>query len=261
MKLEKNNNITYCIFTFNFCFILFISSILFSIFLEHEIKQKIIKSTVIIEDYVLMSKGSGLVVLRNGQKYILTNNHVCKKDKSGVDHWAITTNEIKDKIVVFDDNKHSDKTLDVCFVQYNGVVQGYNLDRTDYIFKIYDILPFKHKDSNVYHYTRIRNQNDDILINKGKTGDYIYSTRFETTNSDYAMETIKKHSNIIYLKIISGDSGSPLFYKDGKMEGVVFAQKTKDKKKRDLTRKEEEKLVLLGFYTKFKYFKELYNRL
>lgn len=240
----------------------FISLILFKHYLEYEIKQKITKSTVIVRDYVYGTQGSGLVIVKNKQKYILTNEHVCKKDRSGIDNLAIITDAIEDKIVVYNDDKYSEKIIDICFIKYGGIIQGYNLDRNEKIFKIYDSLPFQQKGNSILHYTRIRNDFDKILINEGKTGQYIYKTIFDTTNSEDSFKNIKIHSNTVYLKIVSGDSGSPLFKRNGEMEGVVFAQKTKDKKKgMKLTRKEEEKLVLLGFYTKINYFNKLYNSL
>lgn len=111
----------------------------------------------------------------------------------------------------------------------------------------------------------MRTTNNEVLLREGHFRGYIYYMEVsENLENNNIILKEKKNSDIVDFKIISGDSGSPLFNRKGELEGIIFAQEKKimgNNIKNTLTRKEEEQLVFFGFATKFQHIKPTYDTL
>lgn len=234
--------------------------------LREKIDQKINQSTVFLGNITKDYSGSGLVIKKGQNKYVLTNAHVCNKtEEKGQEKWLIKNDSVE-WFFVKNSEKYSNTSLDYCFMEYMGTVPAYDLDRKDLFYKLAEyFLPYE---DSVYHYSRNRTINNVILKRKTRFDDYlkenIMALKGKNNSYDYV---VKKESYKIDAKIVSGDSGSPLFNYLGELKGQVFGQQLKQHPEIlffpfwNNYRIKEEINVDYGLATKFENIEPTFNKL
>lgn len=109
--------------------------------LEKSFFKSIENSTVMLKNETYNYSGSGLIIKKNKNKYILTNAHVCQKNNFSENViWSVINDERQEAIHIGNEEKISNEIMDYCFMKYDGKISGYNLERDELDFKIYDFL-------------------------------------------------------------------------------------------------------------------------
>lgn len=233
--------------------LILLSVVTYSFYLHNTNIKNIKKAVIVIENKTSNLNGSGLIVKKNDHYFLLTNKHVCKPNNYEKEDWVFHNNDNYYYEEIHNNQKFHMLNYDVCFVKLKS--KFYNLNHFYSVdYKVNSIVKlFLNKTNNLNHLTQ--NRTSKLIIQKGKYLKTLKAISFLNTSSSKVKVIKQQNSSVTNIKIIQGDSGSPLFNDYGELVGIAFGTKYKCPLPVNiLDRDSEAKIVKHSYFISSKYF-------
>lgn len=192
--------------------------------------------------------GSGLIITKNNKDYILTNYHVCQSDLRSQATYVYA--KYAEKMYYSQKDIIFDKVLDLCLIPYKGKNPPFNIVNFNWRKKILLLYNVQIK---YYNFKRHDFDHTTLYI-ENVLKEELNKESFEIIN--HPLYDVLTPSVLINVKVVKGDSGSPIISNHGELYSIVYGNIIDSENyNKAISRKEKEKYVTNGISVPSMYLK------